>query len=75
MTTANDFGKYYKTISNTELLGILENPGDYQTAAVEAAKKEFSDRQLSDTEIEEAKKTLEAKQLQKEKQAENNKND
>ena len=70
MTTANDFGKYYKTISNTELLSILENPGDYQASAIETAKKEFSDRQLSDTEIEEAKKPLDAKQLQKEKQAE-----
>ena len=70
MTTSNDFGKYYKTISNTELLSILENPDDYQASAVEAAKKEFSDRQLSDKEIKEAKEPLVVRQQQKEKQTE-----
>lgn len=70
MTTSNDFGKYYKTISNTELLSILENPGDYQAPAVEAAKKEFSDRQLSDKEIKEAKEPLVVRQQEKEKQVE-----
>ena len=70
MTTSNEFGKYYKTISNTELLNILENSTDYQPSAVEAAKKEFSDRHLSDAEIKEAKEPLIAKQIQKEKQKE-----
>ena len=55
MTTSNDFSEYYKTISNSELLTILDNPGDYQTLAVEAAKQEFSYRQLSDEEIQPAK--------------------
>ena len=37
--TPDNFGKYYSTVSNTELLSILGNPGDYQPLAVEAAKK------------------------------------
>jgi hypothetical protein len=68
--TLNDFSKYYKTISNTELLTILDNPGDYQSTAIEAARKEFIDRKLSDTEVNEAKESLLARHLQKEKQRE-----
>jgi len=68
MATLSEFSKYYKTISNTELMHILENPGDYQPAAVEAAKKEFSERQLSEIEIKEAKEPLIAEQIKKEKQ-------
>ncbi|HEY6435931.1 MAG TPA: hypothetical protein VIY47_05025 [Ignavibacteriaceae bacterium] len=70
MITLNDFSKYYKTISDTELLGILENPDDYQPLAVEAAKIEFANRQLSDSAIKEAKEPLIAKQILKEKQKE-----
>lgn len=66
MTKSNNFSEYYKLISDTELLSILDNPGDYQPLAVEAAKKEFSNRQLSDTAIQEARQTLIVKQLQKE---------
>lgn len=61
MATPDDFGKYYSTVSNTELLSILGNPGDYQPLAVEAAKKEFEKRQLSEAEIEEASLLLIAK--------------
>lgn len=68
MATPQDFSEYYKTISNTELIAILENPSDFQTPAVEAAKKEFSDRQLSDDEITEAKQALAYKQAQQTKQ-------
>jgi len=70
MTAANDFEKYYKTINNTELLNILENINDYQPSAVEAARKELLARQLSDSEIKEAKEPLVIKQIQKEKQKE-----
>jgi len=70
MTTSNDFSEFYKSISNTELLSILDNSGDYQPLAVEAAKKEFFMRQLSETEIKEARKPIIAKQIQKEKQRE-----
>ncbi len=70
MATSNDFIEYYKTISDTELLSILDNPQDYQALAIEAAKEEFANRQLSDTEIQEARQPLLAKQLQKEKERE-----
>ena len=70
MTTSNDFIEYYKAISDTELLNILDNPQDYQALAVEAAKKEFVNRQLTDTEIQEARQPLLAKQIQKEKERE-----
>ena len=68
MATSNNFGEYYKRISNTELLSLLENPADYQPLAVEAAKQEFANRQLSDTEIQEARQPLIVKQKQKEKE-------
>ena len=70
MATSNDFIEYYKTISDTELLSILDSPGDYQPSAVEAAKEEFSKKQLSDTEIQEAREPLIDKQEQKEKERE-----
>ena len=70
MINLNDFGEYYKTISNTELLIILENPDDYQPIAVEAAKKEFTNRQLSDIEITEAKQPFLIKKLREDKQKE-----
>jgi hypothetical protein len=70
MEIINDFSEYYKFISVTELLNILENSEDYQPLAVEAAKVEFASRHLSDTEIQEAKETLSAKRIQKEKQRE-----
>jgi hypothetical protein len=58
MDKSNSFTEYYKTITNLELLEILENPDDYQPSAIEAAKNEISSRQLSDTEISEAKESL-----------------
>ncbi|HEX7902919.1 MAG TPA: hypothetical protein VF487_03490 [Chitinophagaceae bacterium] len=54
----NNFSEYYKTISNTELLTILENQGDYQSLAIEAAKNEFSRRELSELEVLEAKESI-----------------
>ncbi len=70
MRTSNNFSEYYKTISDTELLNILDNPANYQPLAVEAAKEEFANRQLSDTETQEARQPLVAKQAQKEKDRE-----
>jgi len=68
MTTLTNFSEYYKTISNSELLHILENPNDYQPPAVNAAKQEFAARQLSEIEIKEAKEPLIASQAKKEQQ-------
>jgi hypothetical protein len=66
----NQFSNYYKTIGNAELLNILNHPGDYQPAALEAAKQEFSDRQLSEIDIKEARQLLIDKQLRKQRQKE-----
>ena len=51
MGVSNNFSEYYKTISNADLLGILEKPAGYQEAAIEAAKKECLNRQLSVEEL------------------------
>jgi hypothetical protein len=69
MTVPNDFSEYYRTISNTELLGILENPDDYQPLALGAAREELDRRQLSDTAIREAKEPLIARRLQQKRQS------
>ncbi|MEO7922269.1 MAG: hypothetical protein ABIR30_01185 [Chitinophagaceae bacterium] len=68
MNTSSYFEEYYKTISDTELLIIIENPTDYQSLAVEAAKKEFASRKLSDAAIQEARQPVLEKQCQKKKQ-------
>lgn len=70
MITSNDFSEYYKTISDAELLNILDNPDEYQPLALKAAEEEFANRQLSDTEIQKARQELIARQAQKEKQRE-----
>lgn len=62
MIPANEFSDYYKTISDAELLNILDNPGAYQDAAIEAARKEFSDRRLSEEKIQYARQILTVKQ-------------
>ena len=69
MTTSNEFTDYYKTISNAELLNILENPGDYQDSAIEAAKKELSDRQLS--KMQEANEAVNHEKIKADKKKEN----
>jgi hypothetical protein len=70
MSTSNDFSEYYKTISHTELLNILDNVNDYQPSAVEAARQEFLSRQLSETEIQQARQPLIIKREQKNKERE-----
>lgn len=71
MSTLNELQAFYKTLSTTELLRILHNAEQYQPQAIEATKNELSNRQLSETEIEEAKRPLfqeiERKVQQKEK--------
>jgi hypothetical protein len=74
MEPANNFSKYYKTISNTELLSILDNSSDYQLAAFEAARNEFSARQLSEDEIREAREIMNANHLKKEQERQTIKN-
>jgi hypothetical protein len=71
MTTFNDFSEYYKTISNTELLNILDSPDDYQPSAVVAANTELSKRRLSESELQKARQPLINKQEEKHKEREN----
>ncbi len=70
MSAPNNFTEYYKTISDTELLSILDKPEDYQPLAVQAAKNELANRQLSEAQIQDARQPLIAKQIQKEKERE-----
>jgi len=68
MASTEDFSKYYQSISDTELLEILDNPQDYQPAALEAAKAEFASRQLTELAIEEARLPLIAQKRNQEKE-------
>jgi hypothetical protein len=47
----NKFTERYKTLSNPDLLKIIDNPGDYQPLAVEAANEELAARHLTAEEI------------------------
>lgn len=67
----NQFFEKYRTLSNTELLRIIENQFDYQEGAVEAAKEEIKQRKLTKPELEEAKQKLSIEQQVKRKQFEN----
>ena len=68
--SSNPFTEHYKTISNTELIVILDNPDKYQGEAVEAAKLEFNDRNLSEEQIAEAKEVIIAKKADTERKKE-----
>jgi hypothetical protein len=52
MDSPRDFSETFRTISDAELLDILDNPANYQPAAVEAARKEMRERKLTDRELE-----------------------
>ena len=67
MSKSNKFSEYYKKITNLELLGILDKPADYEPAAIEAAKQELANRNLSREQIYEARHLILTKQLEKEK--------
>lgn len=69
MWTSSDFKEHYKKVSNAELLNILDNHKDYQTIALEAARLEFENRQLTEIEIEEARRPELEKKLQREKES------
>jgi len=60
-----EFYEKFKTYSDVELLRIIENPDDYQPQAVETAKAMFSERQLSEAEIQIAKNEVETEKQQK----------
>lgn len=70
MLLKSDFKEYYRKVSNTELLDILDNPNKYQSLAQEIAKKEFLERNLSEEEINSARQPLIEQKLLKEKNKE-----
>ena len=47
----NPFTARYKTLRNTSLLKIIDNPNDYQPLAVEAAEIELAGRLISEDEF------------------------
>lgn len=51
MMTTSEFQKYYETISDVDLLLILDNKKDYQQSAIEAALQEFDRRSLTQEQI------------------------
>jgi hypothetical protein len=51
----NQYTELYKPLSNSDLLKIINNPNDYQLSAIEAAKSELADRQLTEVELEKCK--------------------
>lgn len=66
MQTASAFSDYYKTITDAELLSILENKEDYQEGAIEAAEQELKSRQFSAARLEELKMDLAQANAEKE---------
>jgi len=61
----NNFTELYKTLPIDKLLDIIDNPNDYQILAVETAKLELDNRQLSIDELETAKAIQADKQKEK----------
>lgn len=70
MLSLKDFSEYYKTISDTELINILDNPNNYQPIAIEAAREEYEKRALSESDIQEARQPLIAEQEEKDRKSE-----
>jgi len=62
-----NFAEYFKRLSNSELLEILQGNSSHQQAAIEAAKNELAARQLSETALSTAHEVVAAKKLNTEK--------
>lgn len=60
--TENEFGKRYQGFSDRKLLEILGNEAEYLPEAIEAARKEFKDRNLSPDEIASLKEEIAQRQ-------------
>jgi hypothetical protein len=66
----NDFDEVMSKRTDAELLKILNSPeGDYQPIALEAAKREFAKRNLSENQVSTAKQEMEENQKIKDKKA------
>ncbi|KIC92007.1 hypothetical protein [Flavihumibacter solisilvae] len=70
MAPSTNYSEHFRHISNIDLLHILENPDQYQESAIESAKLEFANRQLSEAELNDAKELLNSNAKRKEKQKE-----
>lgn len=64
----DDFSRQFRSISNTELLDILENADEYQPEALAAAKAELASRNLTPEAIELARQPLIEKRHKKDKE-------
>lgn len=59
---SNEFDEVMRKRTNADLIRILNSaPGDYQPPALEAAKREFESRNLSDGQVTTAKDEIEQK--------------
>lgn len=57
---ANNFDEVMSIRTDAELMKILNSPeGDYQPSALDAAKREFAKRNLSDNQVSTAKQEIE----------------
>jgi hypothetical protein len=66
----NEFDAVMAQRTDAELVAILNsNPGDYQPAAMEAAKRVFNSRNLSQEQVATAKQEIEQNQLRDEAKA------
>jgi hypothetical protein len=61
----NNFKNLYKTWTTDKLLDIIDNPNEYQPLSVEAAQMEIDSRQLSEKQLDEAKKIQSARLFEK----------
>ena len=58
----NEFQERFKNFDNRKLLKILEDAGNYNSIAVEAAKLELTKRNISDEDIHSIKDEIKEKQ-------------
>jgi hypothetical protein len=66
----NPFTTTYKSLSTDKLLDIIENSGDYQAVAVEAAQLEIESRKLSQEQLAEARALQTVRQTERAKKQE-----
>ncbi|MBX2956550.1 MAG: hypothetical protein KF846_10350 [Cyclobacteriaceae bacterium] len=62
-----DYSKIHKDLSTVQLLDLLDNKESYHPDAILSAESELTSRQLSSTEINEARQIIEQKSIQRSK--------
>ncbi len=66
----NPFADKYKTLTNIQLLEVLQFPENYQSLAIEAAHLELNQRKLSDEELLRAKEIIQERNRKEEERIE-----